>query len=203
MNPQPKPVLLIVSAPSGAGKTTLCNRLRDWGNGSVAYSVSWTTRSPRAGEQNGVHYRFVNEAEFEREKESGGFLEYAHVHGHRYGTPRSAVEESLRAGIDILMDIDVQGAAQIREALNRAPDGDFMRNAFADVFILPPSLEELRRRLESRGQDTSEVIERRIRQADAEMKRAGEYRYGIVNDQLDTAFEALRSILIAERHRNR
>ncbi len=204
MNPLlPHPVLLVVSAPSGAGKTTLCDRLRDWARGALRYSVSCTTRPPRPGERDGVHYRFVDETAFRDLADRGAFLESARVHGHAYGTPSEAVEESLRAGIGILMDIDVQGAAQVRAALARRPASDPVRQAFADVFIRPPSLAELRRRLEARAQDAADVVERRLAQAQAEMARAGEYRYGLVNDDLDTATEALRSILVAESHRRR
>lgn len=199
----PHPVLLVVSAPSGAGKTTLCRRLMERCGEALTYSVSWTTRPPRTVERNGEHYRFVDEPGFLREVEAGGFLEFARVHGHWYGTPRASVEATLASGIDLIMDIDVQGAAQIRETLRRLPETDAMRHAFADVFIQPPSLDELRRRLEHRGQDAPDVIERRIRQADTEMQQAGDYRYLVTNDNLDLAFDALRSILVAERHRNR
>lgn len=197
------PVLLIVSAPSGAGKTTLCRRLMEECGDTLQYSVSWTTRPPRSRESDGEHYRFVDESAFLREVERGGFLEFARVHGYWYGTPKSSVETALAAGIDVIMDIDVQGAAQIRETLRRIPELAPLRAAFADVFIRPPSLAELRRRLETRGQDAPDVIERRIRQAHAEMNQAGEYRYWVTNDELDRAYDALRSILIAERHRNR
>lgn len=204
MNPLlPHPVLLVVSAPSGAGKTTLCDRLRDWARGALRYSVSCTTRPPRPGERDGVHYRFVDETAFRDLADRGAFLESARVHGHAYGTPSEAVEESLRAGIGILMDIDVQGAAQVRLALARRPADDPIRRAYADVFIAPPSIEELQRRLVARGKDAPEVVARRVARAKGEMDRAGDYRYRLVNDDLDTAFEALRSILVAESHRTR
>jgi guanylate kinase len=204
MNPLlPHPVLLVVSAPSGAGKTTLCDRLLAWAGGALRYSVSCTTRAPRAGEQDGVHYRFLDEAAFQAREAEGAFLESALVHGHAYGTPRAVVERDLQAGIGVLMDIDVQGAAQVRAALARRSADDPLRGAYADVFIAPPSIEALQRRLIARGKDAPEVVARRVARAKGEMDRAGEYRYRLVNDDLDTAFEALRSILVAESHRTR
>ncbi len=195
-----EPILLVVSAPSGAGKTTLCNRLRAEFD-SIVYSVSCTTRPPRPGEVNGVHYTFLEEAEFVRRAAAGAFLEHARVHGHRYGTPRSAVAAALAAGLDVLMDIDVQGAAQLRTAVAAGPAHDPLRRAFVDVFIEPPSLETLRERLERRAQDSAETIARRLRQAGEEMARRGEYRYVIVNDRLDAAYDALRAIFLAEHCR--
>lgn len=195
-----EPILLVVSAPSGAGKTTLCERLRAEFP-SIVYSVSCTTRPPRPGEVNGVHYSFLDEAEFERRIAAGAFLEHARVHGYRYGTPRAAVADALAAGHDVLMDIDVQGAAQIRAACAIAPATDPLRRAFVDVFIEPPSLDALRERLERRAQDSAETIVLRLRKAVEEMARRGEYRYAIVNDRLDEAYDALRAIFIAEHHR--
>ncbi len=198
--PRQRPLLLVVSAPSGAGKTTLCDRLRAEFP-EIVYSVSCTTRPPRAGEINGVHYTFLEAADFERRIAAGAFLEHARVHGHLYGTPRAPIADALAAGRDVLMDIDVQGAAAIRAVVARAPAEDPLRRAYADVFIEPPSLAALRARLEGRGQDAPEAIERRLRQASEEMARAGEYRYIIVNDRLEDAYDALRSIYIAEHCR--
>jgi len=194
------PILLVVSAPSGAGKTTLCDRLRAEFD-SIVYSVSCTTRPPRAGEVNGVHYTFLDETEFERRAAAGAFLEHARVHGHRYGTPRAAVAAALASGRDVLMDIDVQGAALLRNAVSAGPADDPLRRAFVDVFIEPPSIEALRERLERRAQDSAETIARRLRQAGEEMSRRGEYRYAVVNDRLDLAYDALRAIFIAEHCR--
>ena len=208
MNPDPTfsapfcPLLLVVSAPSGAGKTTLCERLRAEFP-ALTYSVSCTTRAPREGERDGADYHFLSEAEFGRRLEAGEFLEHAEVHGHRYGTLRRTVAEGLAAGRDVLLDIDVQGAAQIRARLAAAAEGDPIRRGYADLFIAPPSLDELRRRLERRGTDARETIERRLQKAGAEMARASEYDYVLVNDDLDRAYGVLRAILVAERHRVR
>ncbi|MDZ4199174.1 MAG: guanylate kinase, partial [Kiritimatiellia bacterium] len=194
------PLWIVVSAPSGAGKTTLCERLRKSHPG-MRYSVSCTTRPPRPGEQDGVHYTFLLESDFLKRVADSAFLEYARVHGHWYGTLREPVESALQSGCDVLMDIDVQGAAQIREALIPLPKDHRLRRAYIDVFISPPSIEELRRRLTSRGQDSAEVIERRLAQAESEMARAGEYQFQIVNDDLDRASEALIAWVRSERQR--
>ncbi len=200
MNSRTHPVLMIVSAPSGAGKTTLCDRLLAEFP-SLAYSVSCTTRAPRAGEVDGEDYHFLSEAEFRRRLDAGDFLEHATVHGNLYGTPRSLVERSLNAGRDVLMDIDVQGAAQIRAVARRAPPEDPVRRGYADVFIAPPSLDVLRRRLEGRGTDAPDVIERRLRKAEAEMARSDEYMHVVVNDVLDEAYARLRAVFTAARAR--
>lgn len=195
-----RPLLLVVSAPSGAGKTTLCQRLlADFP--SMRYSVSCTTRMPRAGEVDGVHYHFLDAAAFQQRVEAGDFLEYAQVHGNRYGTLREEVLRGLLAGQDVLMDIDVQGAAHIREALRQVTPDDPLRAGFVDVFVHPPSVEELRRRLCRRGKDSPEVIERRVRQAEAEIAEAGAYRYSLVNDDLDRAYGLLRDLVVAEHRR--
>lgn len=194
------PLLLIVSAPSGAGKTTLCERLLA-ANPGMVYSVSCTTRAPRDGERDGVNYTFLAEAEFLDRVREGLFLEHAKVHGHWYGTLSGPVRAALGSGSDVLMDIDVQGAAQIRAAVARLPREDLLRRAYADVFIYPPSLDELRRRLTSRGKDAPETVDRRLRQAGIEMASGGEYRYALVNDELDRAAGILGAIVIAERHR--
>jgi len=189
------PILLVVSAPSGAGKTTLCQRLLSEFS-DMTYSISVTTRPPRKGDVLDRSYVFVDGAEFRRRLESGQFLEHALVHGHWYGTPRVPVENSLRLGRDVLMDIDVQGAGQIRETLRAAPEKDLLRQGYIDVFISPPSILELRRRLELRGADTAETIERRVGRARVEMDRAGEFVHRIVNDDLDSAYARLREIVI-------
>lgn len=194
------PVLLVVSAPSGAGKTTLCDRLLAEFS-TLAYSVSCTTRAPRAGEADGEDYHFLSDAGFRGRLEAGDFLEHATVHGHLYGTPRSLVESSLRAGRDVLMDIDVQGAAQIREGARRAPAVDTIRRGYVDVFIAPPSTAALRARLEGRGTDAPDVIERRLRKAEAERARSGEYLHVVVNDDLDEAYARLRAIFLEARRR--
>lgn len=192
-----RPLLLIVSAPSGAGKTTLCQRLLAEFS-DMTYSISVTTRSPRKGDVPGRSYRFVDEAEFERLRNAGVLLEFARVHGHLYGTPREPVERSLRLGRDVLMDIDVQGAGNIRETLRSAPEDDIVRRGHVDVFISPPSLDELRRRLERRGADSAETIERRLAMARTEMERAGEFAHRIVNDDLETAYSKIREIVLKQ-----
>jgi guanylate kinase len=182
-------LMLILSAPSGAGKSTLASRLKAE-DSALAVSISATTRAPRGAEVDGTHYYFLDRATFEARRDAGEFLESAEVHGNFYGTPRAPVEAALTAGADVLFDIDVQGAAQIAA---KAPD-DVVR-----VFILPPSREELRRRLETRGTDAADVVARRLEGAAREIERWGEYDYVLVNDDLDEALASLRAILAAER----
>lgn len=193
-------LLILVSAPSGAGKTTLCNRVRAQ-HPEMCYSISCTTRAPRGPERDGIDYWFIDEPEFLRRVEQGEFLEFARVHGAWYGTLRSTVEDALRAGLDVIMDIDVQGAAQIREYIRNRPADDLVRRGFVDVFIAPPSLECLEERLNGRNQDASEVIQRRMRQATEELSQWPKYTYLVVNDDLETAVQALAAILNAEHHR--
>lgn len=193
-------MFLVVSAPSGAGKTTLCRRLLSEFPG-FRYSVSCTTRPPRAGETHGRDYFFLNEQEFRKRVERREFLEYAEVHGHWYGTLRQQAEDVLRGGLDVLLDIDVQGAAQIRTLLRTYPASDLLRRAYVDVFITAPSLAELRRRLESRGQDAPAVIDRRMRQAQTETERSGEYMFTLVNDDLERAYKEFRAVVAAARQR--
>jgi guanylate kinase len=200
MHTKGHPVLLLVSAPSGAGKTTLCQRLLSE-NDSLRYSVSVTTREPRKGEVDGVHYEFISREAFLRRAEEGDFLEYAEVHGNLYGTSWQRVEEVFLKGDSVLMDVDVQGARLIRSVLETGEKGQRMKPCFHDVFISPPSLEALRDRLESRDQDAREVIERRLRNAAEEMKDADRYEFQIVNDDLDEAFDQLRSVYVACRLR--
>ena len=195
-----KPLLIVVSAPSGAGKTTLCDRLLAERK-DIVYSVSCTTRAPRGREADGVDYSFLSEAEFARRLDAGEFLEHALVHGHRYGTPRHRVLEAMAAGKSVLMDIDVQGAAQIRARVSALPAGDPLRGGFVDIFIEPPSLEALRARLERRGEDSPETIARRLRNAEAEMRRNGEFSHRIVNDDLGAAYARLKGILMQEQDR--
>ena len=181
---------LVISAPSGAGKSTLVERLRaEFPH--FAYSVSCTTRGPRTGEEDGVHYHFLSREEFVARREAGRFAEWAEVHGNLYGTPRAPVEEHLRAGRDVLFDIDVQGALQVK---NVFPQGLF-------VFILPPSREELERRLRGRGTDSEEAIARRLGNALGELRQAGQFDSLIVNDDLDTAADELRAVYVAGRAR--
>lgn len=179
--------LLVVSSPSGAGKTTLCHRLvREFPR--VMFSVSYTTRQPRRGEVNGVDYHFVDEARFEQMVADGEFAEWAHVHGNRYGTTISAVREAIEGGRDVLFDVDYQGGRQIK--------AKFQAEAVL-VFVLPPSLAELERRLRQRATDSPESIERRLAKAHDELKQYGIYDYIVVNDDLDKAYERLRAIYLA------
>lgn len=191
---------MLVSAPSGGGKTTLCERLLAEFD-SFAYSVSCTTRAPREGEVDGADYHFLDEASFRARMAAGDFLEHAVVHGHLYGTLREEVERAFAAGRDVLMDLDVQGAAQIRAQLARLDVAHPLRRGFVDLFIAPPSLEVLRKRLQGRGKDSAEVIERRLQHAEQELQHWRDYQYLIVNDRLDVSYDALRAIVVAERRR--
>ncbi|HKT26948.1 guanylate kinase [Dyella sp.] len=183
--------LFIVAAPSGAGKSTLVNALLEREPG-ISLSISHTTRPPRPGEQYGRHYYFVERAEFEREVAEGIFLEHAEVHGNFYGTSRRTVQDLLQQGRDVLLEIDWQGAAQIRKA---KPD-------VVSVFILPPSRAELERRLRGRGSDSAEVIERRLRNSRGEIAHAHEFDYIIVNDRFEDALDSLQAIVRAVRQRS-
>ncbi len=191
------PLLIVVSAPSGAGKTTLCDRLLRK-NDDIVYSVSCTTRKPRGEEEDGVDYHFMTEEQFKGYIAAGNFLEYAVVHGNYYGTLATTIRQALAAGKHVLLDIDVQGAGQIREGLLLMTEDDPIRQGFLDIFIAPPSLEELRARLEGRAEDSAEVINERMINAEHEMLRADEYEYQIINDDLDTAFLRLRNIIEKE-----
>ncbi|MEM9014116.1 MAG: guanylate kinase [Pseudomonadota bacterium] len=186
-------LMFILSSPSGAGKTTLADRLLSQ-DGEMVLSVSATTRPRRPGEAHGQDYYFVNNEEFVRMRDDGELLEWANVFGNLYGTPRSLVEETLRDGRDVLFDIDWQGAQQLDEVA-----GDDV----VKVFILPPSRSELERRLRQRAQDPEDVVQKRMAKADAEMSHWAEYDYVIVNYDLDESEELLRAILFAERLKRR
>jgi guanylate kinase len=192
-----RPLLIVVSAPSGAGKTTLCNRLTE-ARADIVRSVSCTTRSPRGAERNGRDYHFLSEAEFDRCLAEGAFLEHACVHGHRYGTLRKTVEAAMRAGRSVVLAIDVQGAAQIRAHVAAMPQSNPVRQGHMDVFVEPPSLEALRTRLTGRGEDPAHVIEQRMRNAEAEMAERGAFRYRLVNDDLDRASRELVALVDRE-----
>lgn len=185
-----KGTLYIVSAPSGAGKSSLIAAMLEKNpTYAMKVSVSHTTRGMRPGEEDGVHYHFVEKSEFESLIEQGAFLEYAEVFGNYYGTSRLWIEETLEKGIDVFLDIDWQGARQIREQMPEAKS----------VFILPPSNSELERRLNVRGQDSDEVIAKRMSEAKSEMSHYNEYDYVIVNDDFDGALVDFKAILRAER----
>ena len=192
------PLLIVVSAPSGAGKSTLCDRLIERVPG-MSYSVSCTTRAPRGTEENHLHYHFLSEEEFAVRLKNGEFLEYATVHGNSYGTLKATVQETLTKGQDLILDIDVQGAAQIRAACAALPVDDPVRKGFVDLFITPPSMEELRRRLCGRGTDAAEVIEKRMNNAETEMSERGAYQHQLINEDLDEALEKLERMLERER----
>ena len=182
--------LFIVVAPSGAGKTSLVRGLLET-EPAVRLSVSFTTRSPRAGERDGVDYHFVNVEDFERRRVAGEFLEWAQVHGNLYGTSKSWIAAQMASGSDILLEIDCQGAEQVRQLFPEA----------VGIFIAPPSIDELRRRLQARAQDSGDVIERRISAARAELSQAGQFEYVIINQDFGIALSQLRSIVLAARLR--
>ena len=180
--------LYVVAAPSGAGKTTLVRLLLDSEPG-VHLSISYTTRGPRPGEADGREYHFVDVATFRAMMARGDFLEWAEVHGNFYGTSKVWIGDQLAAGHDVLLEIDWQGAQQVRAVFPEA----------IGVFILPPSMEELTRRLTGRGTDSAEVIERRLAAAQAEMRHVGEFDYVIINDGLEQALDDLRAVVRASR----
>ncbi len=182
-------LLLVLSSPSGAGKTTLSRRLLELDD-RIAMSVSVTTRKPRPGEVEGKDYFFRDEAAFNRMREEGGLLEWARVFGNFYGTPRAPVEQSLIKGRDVLFDIDWQGAQQLKEKMA----GDLVR-----VFVLPPSGAILQQRLQSRNQDPPDVVARRMAEASAEISHWAEYDYVIVNAEIEASVDSLTAILAAER----
>ncbi len=183
-------MLLIISGPSGTGKGTLVKRLME-SDPSIAFSCSVTTRAPRVGEIEGIHYHFVDEAEYDRMLEKDEFLEHATVHGHRYGTPRKQVEQLIAQGKNVLLDIDPQGALAV------------MANAkdYVSIFILPPSFSALRVRLHTRNTDDPVEIERRLRNARKEVLNISKYQYAVINDDLELAVFQLQNIVNAEKQR--
>ena len=183
-------LILILSSPSGAGKTTLTRAIAQDGGWGLDLSISVTTRARRPSEIDGRHYRFIDREAFEDLRARDDLLEWAEVHGNFYGTPRRPVEKTLGQGRDMIFDIDYQGTRQVRQRL---------QDDVVTVFILPPSFSELRNRLERRAEDAPETIERRLANARNEMQRWSEYDYVIVNDDLDESFRSLQAILTAER----
>ncbi|GMR03772.1 MAG: guanylate kinase [Gammaproteobacteria bacterium] len=179
--------LIILSAPSGAGKTSLANALVE-SLPDLVFSVSHTTRPPRPGEQHGVHYYFVAKKDFDEMIAAGRFLEYAQVFGHLYGTSRAVVENLLKQGKDVILDIDWQGARSIKQQMPQA----------VSIFVLPPSRAVLEERLILRGQDTPEVVEQRMREALAEMRHYDEFDYVVVNDEFKAALQDLKAIIRGE-----
>ena len=189
---QRRGLLIILSSPSGAGKSTLARRLRDW-DPSIRFSVSATTRAARPGETDGADYRFVSEPDFKQMVSAGQMLEHAHVFGNFYGSPRAPVEEAINGGCDVLFDIDWQGAQQIQTSA--------LKGHVLSIFLLPPSITELQRRLESRGQDTVETIRRRMQKSWDEISHWDAYDYVLINDDLDATEARLKTIVTAERLR--
>jgi guanylate kinase len=189
-------ILFVISAPSGAGKTTLVEAFRQ--TPEFVYSVSCTTRPARTGEIEGEDYHFLRESDFLARVQAGEFLEYAEVHGHYYGTLRNPVLNNLKNGVDVLIDIDTQGAAAIRNC-----DDEFIRQALADVFIMPPNLEELQRRLIKRGTETPKQVELRLMNAAREMELWRDYRYTIISQSVEEDLEKFRHIMGAERYLSR
>jgi guanylate kinase len=189
-------VLFVISAPSGAGKTTLVEALRQTPN--FLYSVSCTTRSPRAGEVEGEDYQFLSDSDFRARVQSGDFLEHAQVHGDFYGTLRGPLLENLKDGVDVLIDIDTQGASTIRNS-----EDPFIRQALADVFIMPPDLDELRRRLLKRGTESPGQIESRLKTAAREMEHWRDYRYTIISKSVEEDLQKFRHIMGAESYQSR
>jgi guanylate kinase len=189
-------ILFVVSAPSGAGKTTLVERIRRTPN--LFYSVSCTTRRPRAGEIDGQDYRFLSDADFRERVAKGDFVEHAQVHGDHYGTLREPIVTNLETGKNVLIDIDTQGAAVIRNC------GDpLIRDALADVFIMPPDLEELRKRLLKRGTETAQQIDSRLATAAREMEHWRDYRYTIISGSVEEDLQRFRQIMDAESYLSR
>ena len=189
-------ILFVISAPSGAGKTTLVAALRQ--TSELAYSVSCTTRAPRAGEIDGEDYQFLSDTDFRARVKSGDFLEYAQVHGDFYGTLREPAITNLKSGVDVLIDIDTQGAAAIRNC-----DDPLIRQALTDVFIMPPDLKELRRRLTNRGTETAQQIDSRLATAAREMELWRDYRYTIISRSVEEDLQKFRHIMSAEGYLSR
>lgn len=180
--------LFVISAPSGAGKSTVCHRVLKEMNG-IAFSISHTTRTPRHGEINGRDYHFVSRKRFKEMINSNAFIEWAEVHGNLYGTSYTAIETLLDQGMDVLLDVDVQGKRNISRIFSKA----------VSIFILPPSMAELKKRLESRGTDDETTIGLRLRNAVLEMRQIDNYDFLIINDELNTAVEDMKAIIRSRR----
>ncbi len=185
-------LLIILSSPSGAGKSTLAKRLMKW-DPTLRFSISATTRQPRPGEEDGVDYHFITVDDFKTAVAENEMLEHAHVFGNFYGSPKGPVKDAIDGGGDVLFDIDWQGAQQIRNSA--------LGQHTLSIFILPPSITELRRRLESRGQDDAETISRRMEKSWDEISHWGSYDHVLINDDLDASEEALKTIITATRLR--
>jgi guanylate kinase len=189
-------ILFVISAPSGTGKTTLCENLR--ATPDFIYSVSCTTRPPRAGEVDGVDYHFLRQEDFLQRIDRSEMLEYALVHGNYYGTLKATVKNALAQGTDVLLDIDVQGAATIRKT-----DDAMVRDSLVDVFIMPPTIEELEKRLRKRGTETEEQVQQRLRTGREESKLWRLYKYTILSGSMEEDLTKFRAIMRAERYLSR
>ncbi|KHD16785.1 guanylate kinase [Clostridium butyricum] len=190
MNDKGRGLLIVISGPSGAGKGTICKSFLER-NSEVAISVSATTRSPRNGEVDGINYYFMSKEQFKEKIEANDFLEYAEVYDNFYGTPKSNVEQLLESGKDVILEIDIQGALKVKE---NTEEGVF-------IFILPPSMEELKARIIKRGSETPESLMKRFKSAYKEINFISRYNYAVVNDEVETAVDKLEAIICAEKCR--
>ena len=190
LNKATKPKLIVFSAPSGAGKSSLIKNIIEKSTGDIELSISATTRPPRDGEEHGRDYFFISDEEFNELRRSDSFIEHANVHGYQYGTLKSFVDEKIQNGISIILDIDVQGFNIIRNAIEHN----------LSIFIIPPSIKELRKRLTSRGLDSSDVIEKRLLNAKTELKYAEQYDYIVLNDLFENTLSELVSIINDENY---
>ncbi|MCQ2368604.1 MAG: guanylate kinase [Kiritimatiellae bacterium] len=191
-----KPLFIVLSAPSGCGKSTLIDMLlQEYSD--IVYSISCTTRAPRGEEEDGLDYHFLSKERFEELLKEDAFIEYAKVHDNYYGTLKGPISEVLAEGNSMILDIDVQGAAKVRSYVRSLPNNDPMKLGYVDIFINPPSLEELRARLIGRGTDSMATIEKRMNNAEGEMARAGEYMFQVTNDELYVAYKRLCDLIDA------
>lgn len=191
-----KPLFIVISAPSGCGKSTLIDMLlQEYCD--IVYSISCTTREPRGEEEDGLDYHFRTRERFEQLIAEDAFIEYAQVHGNYYGTLKSPIAEVLAEGNSVILDIDVQGADKVRQYVRSLPNTDPMKIGYVDIFINPPSMEELRDRLVGRGTDSPESVERRLANAEGEIARAGEYMFQVVNDDLGVCYRRLCDLIDA------